>query len=111
MRKNNLNNVPLITAGDMSASITSPSVDIRWFDNLIMYISFSGTPTGTFSVETSGDQVTWFDIGLSPAPAATGSGNTIRISMNQLPDSYIRLKYTRTSGTGTLTASLAGKML
>lgn len=95
----------------MSGSLTSVSTDIRWIDNLIMYIAITGTPTGTFTVETSGDQVTWFDIGLSPAPAATGGAKTIRIDMNQLPDSYIRLKYNRTSGTGTLNASLAGKML
>jgi hypothetical protein len=109
MRKNNLNNIPLIPDGDMSGSLTSPAIDIRWFDNLIMYISFTGTPTGTFAVETSGDQVTWFDLTLSPVPAAAGAANTIRIQFTQLGDSYIRLKYNRTSGTGTLKATLAGK--
>jgi hypothetical protein len=109
MRKNNLNNIPLITSGVMTASITSPAIDIRWFDNLIMYIRFTGTPTGTFTVETSGDQTNWFELTLSPAPAAVGAANTIRIQFTQIADSYIRLKYNFTSGTGALTATLAGK--
>ncbi len=111
MRKNNLNNVSLFTAGDMSGNLTSASIDVRWFDNLIIYISWTGTPTGTFTVQVSPDDATWFDLDLSPAPAASGSADNIRIDMNQLGDSYIRLAYTRTSGTGTLTSKIVGKML
>ena len=111
MRKNNLNNVAIITAGSMAASITSSVTDVRWLDNLILYFSFTGTPTGTFAVQVGPDGTSWYDLPLTPAPVASGAANSYRIDMNQIGDSYIRLVYTRTSGTGTLNASLVGKML
>lgn len=111
MRKNHLNDVSLVTSGNMASDITSDGIDLRWLDNIIIYISFSGTPTGTFSVEVSPNESDWYELDLSPVPAASGTADTIRIDINQLGDSYLRLKYTRTSGTGTLNSKIVGKML
>lgn len=111
MRKNNLATYVSLSAGDMSGNLVSAVTDIRWLDNIVMYLAFTGTPEGSFSVEVSPDQVTWYALDLVPAPIATGVAGGHRIELNQLSDPYIRASYTATSGTGSLTVTIAGKMI
>jgi hypothetical protein len=111
MRKNNLATFVSLSAGDMSGSLVSAVTDIRWLDNIVMYLAFTGTPTGIFAVEVSPDQLTWYPLALVPAPIASGAAGNHRIELNQLSDPYIRASYTRTSGSGSLTVTIAGKML
>ena len=111
MRKNNLATYTSLSAGDMSGNLVSAATDIRWLDNIVMYMTFTGTPTGSFAVEVSPDQINWFPLTLVPAPVASGAAGNHRIELNQLSDPYIRATYTRTSGTGSLTIGIAGKML
>jgi hypothetical protein len=113
----------IITAGNMSASsITSLATNIQYLDNICLEMVFTGSPTGTFSVQGSVDyqqdangNVTntgnWVPITLSPAPVASGSAGSILIDMNQLSFPYIRVVYTRTSGSGSLTVNIGGKQL
>ena len=110
-RKNNLVTYVSLAAGDMSLSLTSAATDIRWLDNLVMYLTFTGTPTGTFKVQVSPDNITFVDLALVPVPTAAGAAGSHRIGLNQLPDPYIRAAYTAASGTGTLTVKIAGKMI
>ena len=111
MRKNNLATFVSLAAGDMSGSLVSAVTDIRWLDNIVMYLAFTGTPTGTFAVEVSPDQIAWYPLALVPSPIASGAAGSHRIELNQLSDPYIRASYTRTSGSGALTVTIAGKML
>lgn len=110
-RKNNLATYVSLSSGDMSGNLTSASTDIRWLDNVVMYLAFTGTPTGTFKVQTSPDNSTWYDLQLTPSPTASGAGGSHRIGLNQLPDPYVRAAYTATSGAGALTVTIAGKMI
>lgn len=122
-RKNVLPAYNVITAGDMSlASLTSLPTNIQFLDNVCFQLVWTGTPTGTFSIQGSlthqqdslgnvSNVGTWDNISLSPAPVAVGSAGDILIDMNQLSFPWIRVVYTKTSGTGTLTATVGGKML
>jgi hypothetical protein len=110
-RKNNLATFVSLAAGDMSADVTSAATDIRWLDNVVMYLTFTGTPTGTFKVQVSPDNLTWVDLALVPTPTASGAGGSHRIGLNQLPDPYVRAAYTAASGSGSLTVKIAGKMI
>jgi hypothetical protein len=110
-RKNNLATFVSLSAGDMSADVTSASTDVRWMDNLVMYLTFTGTPAGTFKVQVSPDNLTWVDLTLVPVPTAAGAAGSHRIGLNQLPDPYVRAAYVRTSGSGSLTVKIAGKMI
>jgi hypothetical protein len=108
-RKNALLPVHLLSGQSMGASVTGPWTDIGWLDNLVFNIAFTGTPTGTFAVQASPDQTLVQQIELSGTPTASGAADDIRIEMNQVPDKFIRLVYTRTSGTGTLSCWISGK--
>lgn len=113
----------IVTAGDMSAAtVTSGVADIRIFDNVGMQINFTGTPTGTFAVQGSVDYLAdafnpavvknagnWTALTLSPSPVASGAASTILLDLNQLSFPYIRVVYTKTSGTGTLNVYVSGK--
>jgi hypothetical protein len=71
---------------------------------------WTGTPTGTFSLETSFDNANWYVV---PGAAAeftansqaqpAGGGSSAVWNWDNVPGSMVRLKYTRTSGTGVAT--------
>ncbi len=107
----------------MSASVTSAVTNIGNQDNIAIQIGFTTSDAvGVFSVQGSVDHVqddygnvqvagNWVALTLSPTPVAASAADNILISLNQLPFPWIRLVYTRTSGTGTLSAYIAGKSL
>lgn len=106
----------------MSGNITGPVTSTQFLDNIGFQFNFTGSPTGTFQVQVSADHsqdlegnVTvagnWTSIPFTPGPAATGSGETIYIDVNQISAPYMRITYTFTSGTGTLNAFITAKML
>ena len=115
--KNFLPPFKIITAGDMSqASLTSLITDIRNLDNIALQLVMTGTPTGTFAVQTSldynpttGVAGTFIPLTLSPAPAATGGAQNIYIDLNQIAGPYMRVVYTRSAGSGTLDVHITGK--
>lgn len=109
----------VITDGDMSSNITS-EVTIITNQSIIGYqLSWSGSsPVGTAAVEVSNDYAvngegvvtnagTW-----STATSASISGNTGNgyFNMSNQSSYAIRLKYTRTSGSGTLQVNQTGKV-
>lgn len=119
-RKNSLfspNPIPGVSAQSMAASFTSKVVAIQFLDNLMIQIVATGTPAGTFAVQVSDDYdpnitpVTsnWVSLPLSGTPTLSGSGDTIDIAINQLPSPYMRIVYTRSSGTGVCNAWVSGK--
>lgn len=122
-RKNALFPFSIITDGDMSlASITSLVTGIQYLDNIAIELSFTGTPTGTFQVQGSlsyerdaQGNVTnagqWTPLNLPQSPVASGASGVILIDLNQLSFPYIRVVYTRTSGSGTLNALIGGKVV
>lgn len=112
-----------ITNGDMSQStITSAVTNIQYLDNIGVQLNFTGTPTGNFSVQVSADYAqdssgnvtnagNWIALSLSPSPAATGSGSNIYIDITEISAPWIRVVYTKTSGTGTLNGYITGKQI
>lgn len=122
-RKNNLRQYQNIVDGDMSDSeIISDVTNIQWLDNISVQLNFTGTPVGAFYIEVSADHAedenknilvsgTWVPIDLFPVPVASGAADTILIDLNQLATPWIRVRYARTSGSGTLNGFISGKML
>ncbi len=73
-------------------------------------LSWTGTPTGEFSVEVSHTGDFWAPVTLSTTVEATGGSGNAFIDIES-GAKYIRLVYTRTSGTGTLQAYIACKSI
>ena len=111
------------TTGDMSGSLTSDPFRLEHLDLIAIQASFSGsTPTGTFKLQACCDMGTihayggmnnvsglsvWTDIaGSSNAVSANGD-----IVWNIVDPGFrwVRLVYTRTSGTGTLSVRANAK--
>lgn len=98
-----------LDAASMAATITSRAIDIRRGKGWAVQFVWLGTPTGTCKVQSSVDGSTWEDV--SGASIATGGapGNQSFNTAAAVNYPYIRLVYTFTSGTGTLTATTASQ--
>lgn len=114
-RKTILDPFLVATGASMGGDIVGPWTDVHGVDNIFYALSFTGSPVGSFSFEASPDLIVLIPLplgllaGTTAAPAAAGSADQIGIDMTQLPARYVRMKYTRTSGTGSLTAWISGK--
>lgn len=121
--KNVLKTYHAITNGDMSGDITSPVTSTQFLDNIGIQLNFTGTPTGTFQIQYSADYNqdsqgnvinagNWITNSLiTPTPAASGSADQIYIDLTQISSPWVRVKYVRTSGTGTLNMYITAKMV
>jgi hypothetical protein len=120
MAYNLLNPVVAINAASMATSLTSSVVEIKEQDNVGVQLDFSGAPVGTFECQVSMNYAqdaignvtnagNWIPVDLTGTPTAAGAADHIYIDLNQLSAPYIRVVYTRTSGTGSLTCRINGK--
>lgn len=123
-RKSVLQRFKNIVAQSMGGNITSAVTNIEMLDNIGVQVIWSAgsTPVGVISVEVSMDydQDTlgnvvnagnWIALTLDPAANVSGNTGQIYVDLNQLSAPWIRVKYTRTSGTATLSGYICGKML
>jgi hypothetical protein len=106
----------------MGGDITSTVSNIEFYDNIGLLFVYSGTPTGEFFVEGSINHVqdqngnvttvgNWVPIDLDPSAVASGAAGEILIDLNQLSFPWLRVRYARSSGTGTLDVYISGKSL
>ena len=112
--KNQLLPYKIIDTGDMSQStLTSKVTDIRYLDNIAIFFTFTGTPTGTFHVfgNMTNDTTNGVEITLPSSPVASGAAGTILIDMNQQAYPYIYVTYTKSSGTGSVNVFITGKSI
>ncbi len=102
----------LIQAGDMSTDLVSPAIKTVWEDNVGIQATWTGTPTGTFTTQISmdPDNLGWVTVPSTPTPVQpAGTAATGWFEINQTTAAWVRLVYTRVSGTGTLKAKIALK--
>ena len=110
----------VFTNSSMATSLTSPATIISNISGVGYDLAWTGTPTGTFSVQVSntitldseGNVATagnWTTLTLSSPITASGSADNAFINLAGLEAYAVRLVYTRTSGSGTLNATIAGK--
>jgi hypothetical protein len=111
MTKRILLNVPMVVAGDMSANITSKSVEIQYLDNIAISLQFpvNAGATGTFFIDVSNDNKTFIPLGFGSSLSVPDADNAIQIEATQLAASWIRVRYVFISGTGTLNAFISAK--
>lgn len=121
-RKNALLPYKLVDAVSMAASFTSTPLNIQWLDNVAIQCNITTSDAiGPVYIQGSLDYSpggaghpianagNWVTLTLSPQPAAAGANDTILFDLNQLSFPYVRISYSRTSGTGTMTAYASSK--
>lgn len=108
-RKNVLVPTSVITSGDMSqATVTSLTTNVQYMDNVSYEAAWTGTPTGVLVIQGSHTGVNWNTI-VTASPAPSGSAGSQLFDLNQLSFPLVRMLYTRTSGSGTLNATVSVK--
>jgi len=105
----------------MAASATSAVTIIKMLSQISYDISWTGAPTGTFSVQVS-DTYTqdgqgnvlnagdWTTLPLSGAAATGGAAGNGIIDILATGSYAMRLIYTAGSGSGTMNATISGKV-
>lgn len=103
----------VIDSASMGSSITSDAVEIKLQDNVGFQLNWTGSPVGSFDFQISADhkediegnvvnEGNWISLTLSASITAAGSPDSAYVDLNQLSASYARVRYIRTSGSGTL---------
>lgn len=99
---------------------TSKEIDVTQAEIAAIELVWTGTPVGTFQIQATvqvfgggaaggtGAGGTWQDI-ISPAPAASGSSGQHLINISDMGFSKLRVRYTNSSGTGTLNGHITVK--
>lgn len=105
-----------IIDGSMATSLESAPTNVLFVDNINCQLNYTGTPTGTFTVQVSSDYDpntatagNWIPVDFGQVIGAAGSGDQIILDMNQLPAPWMKVVYTSVSGTGTLNMYLTAK--
>jgi hypothetical protein len=97
----------VIDAAAMTANITSLAVDIRGATVAgVQCVAASGTHVGSIAIEESIDGDNWFPVPFSDGSSAIAVTNGAALNdlknLGELGGAFLRVVYTFTSGTGTL---------
>jgi hypothetical protein len=101
-------NQQVYNAQSMSADITSSGIEVAGLGGFAVHFIWTGTPTGSVSVEASNDNSNFVQIDTQAFVTTDGQH---LLNVERPHYKYIRLKYTRTTGTGALTAYVSGKQI
>jgi hypothetical protein len=92
---------------------TSDATDVQYADNIGFVVTWTGSPVGELFVDVSNDKeaepTNWSPLDFGSDILIPGSDTSHTINLQFLPYSKIRVRYIRTSGTGTLTVAMTTK--
>lgn len=119
------NTITLLTNASMTGTdtITSAPIPLDQIYGYAIQASWTGTPTGTFSLQASSespptqsqvanggpDNITLWDTIANSSYSIAGSSGTYMWNVNLAFYRYVQLVYTNTSGTGSLSAIMSAK--
>ena len=112
---------PVIISASMTSTVTTSPTILQTNGKASYDIAWTGTPVGTFNVQVSNTYTqnadgtvrnpgNWTTLTLSAPTMATGTAGNGFIDVTATGAYAIRLQYVPTSGTGTLNATIAGKV-
>jgi hypothetical protein len=119
-RKDTLNYTPPefsnVSLASTVSNFANPT-NVNLMDNIGLILKWSGAPVGTFEVYASNSKTTpqvigdytKLDFGLTVTISTSESSHSI--SLNQIPYTWIALRYVATSGSGNMTVILNNKQV
>lgn len=84
----------------MGASFNGPPIDIRHYSLAAIQVSWVAAPEGTFKIQGSVNGTAWTDI-ASSSQAIVAADSSYMWNLSNLAPAYLRVVWTRTSGTAT----------
>lgn len=94
-------NLPVAVSG--TSTYTSQAINIENVDNVGLQLIWTGTPTGTFTVLHSPDNVVYDAITLNPLiTQPAGSAGHWSVVLQQDPYLWVKVQYVNASGSGTV---------
>ena len=90
----------------MASTITGTGVSIDTINSYSVQCGWTSTPVGTIQLQGSNDDTTYLDI---TTQAAGGAAGNVLFGVPTPGYKYVRILYTRTSSSGTLTCLFFGK--
>jgi len=103
---------PIFNAITISSTQTSGSTNVWGIDFEYIVVVWSGgsSPVGSITVEVLySDNDDWIPLDFASALSVSGNSGSMQIKLNSIPFTHVRIKYTRVSGTATLSAWIQGK--
>lgn len=94
----------LIALGNVTGTLTSPVVDLRFNYGYAVQASFTGTPSGAVVVEGSNDQLVWTQVSSDTISGTTSIGR----EKDACYYPFIRVSKAA-GGTGTMTVTICIK--
>lgn len=102
----------IVDGGDLSGDLASSIMDIRHLYVGAIHLIWTGSPVGDFTVEASAKKVSKssdladadFETVADSTQAAGGGAGSHVYNLTDLGYRWLRLKFTSTSGTGSLDA-------
>lgn len=102
-------NYTLLSAGDMSDDIESSAIDLTFYFGVAIQAIWTGIPTGAIKLQASNNNgTTWDDIADS-SQTISGAAGSFLWNVWQAYYQKIRVVYTFTSDTGSLSVQVNGK--
>ena len=110
-RKQVLYGFKAFDATSLASSQTSAELEVGQADYGSIYITWTGTsPIGVITVQAkNGPNGTYRDLDFGSAISISGASGNHDIILNEMPFTHLQLVYTRTSGTGSISASITTK--
>lgn len=110
-RKQVLYGFQIYNSVDLSSSQTSAEVEVGQADYGSIFVSWSGSAiNGTLEVQAkNGVNGTYRALDFGSVISLTGSPGNHDIILNEMPFTHLKLVYTRSAGTGSMTASITTK--
>lgn len=103
-----INPFKLWDSASLGASIQTAGLDVTRLIYASIAIEWTGTPTGTIQLQGKNGDSGWLDI-TGKTVALSGVAGGFMMELTLLPWEQMRLSYARTSGTGTITATVIAK--
>lgn len=97
----------------MASNITSEVVSTKNLDKASIHVSWTGSsPVGTLTVQArNGENDSYRTLDFGSAISVSGNSGEHELIFTELPFSDIKMTYTRTSGTGTMSAYIHSKVV
>lgn len=110
-RKNVVKSYNIFDEVSIAATQISASTNVINLDNASVHVKWTGSsPVGVLTVQArNGENDAWYDLDMGGTISISGNSGDHQLVFNSLPFTDLRLIYTRTSGSGNLTAALTMK--